>query len=241
MGILHGGVRSRRIDFRVMRPTDSASNSFSLSETPRDIRWTVVAGISVFLIVVAHLADPWAWGSLRDPRVYERDWGRLLRILGFLPTWLLVAVALAVQDRGGNPQANPGWKWRGGLMILVPAATGLLAEVLKLVFRRLRPGETSPEYMFRAFSEGPFSNKGMGLPSSHEMVAMGAAIVLARLFPRVAWMWYLIAIGCGLTRVMAGAHYLSDVTVAAVAAWIVGALITRWGLGKRARAIAAAT
>ncbi|MGV3711204.1 MAG: phosphatase PAP2 family protein [Gemmatimonas sp.] len=222
-----------------MRSSDAVPNPVLHSGPDDAMRWPVVAVIAAALIVAAHLGDAWAWSALRDPRVYERDWGRLLRILGFLPTWLLVAVALAVQDRGGNSGANPGWKWRGGLMVLVPAATGLLAEVLKLAFRRLRPGETSPEYVFRAFSDGPFSNKGMGLPSSHEMVAMGAAIVLARLFPRVAWMWYLLALGCGLTRVMAGAHYLSDVSVGAVSAWIAGALIVRWGLRKRTEAIAA--
>jgi membrane-associated phospholipid phosphatase len=67
------------------------------------------------------------------------------------------------------------------------------------------------------------------------MVAMGAAVVLARLFPRVWWMWYMIAIGCGVTRVLAGAHYASDVAVAAVFAYILGDVLTRWGLNKRVR------
>ena len=91
-------------------------------------------------------------------------------------------------------------------MVLVPTVTGALAESLKLVFRRLRPGDTVPDYVFRPFLENPWSNKGMGMPSSHMMVAMGAAVVLARLYPRVWWMWYAIAIGCGLTRILAVAQ-----------------------------------
>lgn len=195
---------------------------------PAGRRWLLVVLISTVLIVAAHLADTWVWAHVRDPKVYERDWGRLLRSAGYLPTWFIVAIALFAQDRGTR-----GGRWRGGLMLLVPTVTGALAEILKLVFRRLRPGETSPEYVFRSFLDNPWSNKGLGMPSSHMMVAMGAAVVLARLFPRVWWLWYLIAIGCGITRLLAVAHYASDVAVAGVAAYIVADVLTRWGLAKR--------
>lgn len=227
--------QSDRLIWR-MRTSGPASVNPVTSGLPADPkRWLVVALISAMIVAVAHGADAWAWSALRDPRVYERDWGRMLRSAGFLPTWIIVAVALFAHDRG-----TVGARWRGTLMLLVPTAAGALAEVLKLLFRRLRPGEASPEYVFRSFAEGPFSNKGMGLPSSHMMVAMGAAVVLARLFPRVWWMWYLIAIGCGLTRVMAGAHYASDVAVAGVAAYMLGDALTRWGLRKRSAAMSAA-
>lgn len=201
------------------------------ASVPSGRRWLYVALISACVIVAAHLLDPWVWAHLRAPKVYERDWGRLLRSAGFLPTWLIVAIALWAHDKG-----SPKWRWRGGLMLLVPTVAGALAELLKLVFRRLRPGEMSPEYVFRSFLDNPWSNKGLGLPSSHVMVAMGAAVVLARLFPRVWWMWYLIAIGCGLTRMLAVAHYASDVAVAAVVAYIVGDVLMRWGLRKRNQA-----
>lgn len=194
--------------------------------------WLAAGALWLLLIVLAHVVDAWAWAHLLDPRVYERDWGRLLRILGFLPTWLVVAAAFLLHDRG-----SPGWHWRGALMALVPAATGGAAEVLKLVFRRLRPGEISPDYVFRPFLEDPWSNRGLGMPSSHTMVAMGAAVVLARLYPRTRWLWITLAIGCGLTRVMARAHYASDVAVAGVAAWLIGDRIMRWALRKRAQAL----
>jgi len=201
------------------------------ADSDRRKRWLITGTFAVLAIVLAHAADPWAWATVRDARVYERDWGRLLRILGFLPTWLIVAVALLAHDRGTH--GPNGWRWRGGLLVLVPAAAGGAAEVLKLVFRRLRPGETSPDYLFRPFLEDTWSNRGMGLPSSHMMVAMGAAVVLARLFPQSRWLWYALAAGCGYTRVAAGAHYASDVVVAAVVAWLIGDAIMRWGLNKR--------
>ncbi|MGH7560630.1 MAG: phosphatase PAP2 family protein, partial [Gemmatimonadales bacterium] len=67
----------------------------------------------------------------------------------------------------------------------------------------------------------------IGLPSSHVMVAFAGAAVLARLFPGAAPVGYLLAAGCALTRVLARAHFLSDVVVGAVAGWAVGALIWR--------------
>jgi membrane-associated phospholipid phosphatase len=67
----------------------------------------------------------------------------------------------------------------------------------------------------------------MGLPSSHALVAFAGAFALARLFPRARWVFYLLALGCGLTRVLATAHYLSDVIVAACVAWGIVATLSQ--------------
>jgi membrane-associated phospholipid phosphatase len=51
------------------------------------------------------------------------------------------------------------------------------------------------------------------------MVAFGAAWMLSYLFPRARWVWITLAAGCGLSRVLAQAHFVSDVVVAALAAF----------------------
>ena len=108
---------------------------------------------------------------------------------------------------------------------LGPTLGGLSAEVLKLLLRRLRPDAEQFGYAFRSFADGPWSNRGMGLPSSHTLVAFAGAFALARLFPRARWVFYVLAAGCGLSRVMATAHFLSDTVVAACVAWGVVAAI----------------
>jgi membrane-associated phospholipid phosphatase len=187
------------------------------SSSSRWRRWLVVSAAA---IVAAHLLDALAWQHLRVPTVYEKDWGRLLRSMGFLPTWLLVALAWWLQVR--EPGARRTGTW---LLVAGPALGGLAAEVLKLLVRRLRPDPELFGYAFRTFADGPWSNRGMGMPSSHTLVAFAGAFALARLFPRARWVFYALAAGCGLSRVMATAHYLSDTVVAACVAWgVVAAL-----------------
>lgn len=183
-------------------------------------------------IIVAHLLDESAWRAVRDPRVYDRDIGRLLRSIGFLPTWLVVAIGCWTHDR-----PTRGWGWRGGLAILSPLMGGAAAELLKLVFRRLRPDPDAFGYAFRAFTDHPFSSSGLGMPSSHTLVAFAGATALARLFPRAWWLWFLLATGCAVTRIQAIAHFLSDTVVAAVLGWFIGELLSHWMLRRRAAAL----
>ena len=221
--------RNRNVDYPLMSAhatTLTATDVGSAKiDVPRAPSWWIVAVLSIAVIALAHLLDEWAWTHLRDPQVYERDWGRMLRSAGYLPTWLVVAIALWGQDRG-----RAGWGWRGGLMILTPTLSGALAELLKLVVRRLRPPDITAQfgYAFRSFGEKTWSTGGLGMPSSHVLVAVGAATVLARLFPRVWWLWYLVAAGCAYTRLLANAHYLSDVVAAAVLGWITAELCVRF-------------
>jgi len=175
-------------------------------------------------IVVAHLLDGVAFMHLRLDDVYGEDWGRLLRVMGFLPLWLLAGIALMLEQRTPRRRLL---RSHGALLIAGATLGGIAAELTKILVRRLRPGELG-EYVFRPWSHRTFSSGGLGMPSSHALVAFGAAAVLSRIFPRAWWIWWGLAWGCGFTRVAAGAHFLSDVVTAAVIGWFVGALVWRW-------------
>lgn len=182
---------------------------------PRQVllRFVVVAVVAT---VVAHLLDPWAWQHLRDPGVYERDWGRAFRVMGYLPVWLMLAAALWLHTRDLR---------RAAWLAFTPALGGLLAEVIKLVVRRERPNLHDGEYVFRSFADHLMSSKAMGVPSSHAVVAFSAAWLLCRYYPRASTIWIALAAGCALTRVLAGAHFLSDVVIAAAVAWLLVAVV----------------
>lgn len=188
------------------------------------LRWLVVAALAV---AAAWLLDPWAVTGLALPSAGDRDWGRFLRIIGFAPTWGLVALILWLEGRGSREAEH----LRSAALAIVIAVLlgGLGAEALKLVFRRERPEALFAGYSYRAFTDRPFSTRGLGLPSSHAMVAFAGAGAVAVAFPRIAWPVMLLAAGCALSRVFAHAHYLSDVTTCA----FVGTWIGRWAAGRR--------
>ncbi len=221
--------------------------------------------VAALALALAHLLDRAAYSWLYDPGVYDHDWGRMLRTMGFLPFWLLGAVALWLHDRGAaspegaGPAAgaappvgasaqpcsgvSPGAPGVAGasaqprvrrayaralLLALAPTLSGIAGALLQLIIRRERPWAAGGAYVFRPFSDRPLYGGGLAMPSSHAVVAFGAAFALARLFPRTAPVWYFVAAGCALTRVAVRAHFLSDVTLGALVAWAVVAGLWRW-------------
>jgi len=195
----------------------SASNPHA---TRRFLAWSVVA------LLLAHLADPWGAVHLVLPHLGNTDLGRLLRILGFLPTWIIVAAALVMQDWPLRAANGTREAFRRGMLVVGSAAlAGGAAEILKILIRRQRPGDEATGYVFRAWSDRTFSTSGLGIPSSHVAVAFGALAMLSLLFPRARPAWFALAAGCAFSRVAAHAHFLSDATAAAILGMAVAALL----------------
>lgn len=195
------------------------------SSRPLAARAAFALGITLAFLLVPMLADRWVFEHLSNPNVYGTEWGRLLRVMGWWPTWCTAAVALYLHQRAHDPASAKRHSW---LLVGSPAAAGLLCELLKLVIRRERPGLWQGMSVFRDFSDHPWSTAGLATPSSHTMVAFGALTMMARLFPRARWVWYALAWGCGITRILDRAHFVSDVTFAAILGWAVA-----WGLWLR--------
>ena len=205
----------------------TASHDTASATTDWTPAWRAL-GFTAIAFTVACLADTWVYQQVSDPKVYERDWGRMLRVMGFLGTWAALAVAVALHE-GTEPVRRTLAKRRAWLLFGSAALGGLVAEVGKLLLRRERPEMRAGLHGFRAFSDHTWSTSGLALPSSHALVAFGGAAMLARLYPRSRWVGYTLAIGCAVTRVMARAHFLSDVVLAAGLGWIVAfALTRRW-------------
>lgn len=189
------------------------------------MRGTLVRNVAIAIVLIAlsMLADGWVSQHVSYGRVYETDWGRMLRTFGYLPFWMLAAIALALTDR----ESREWWR-RSALLAAAPALAGIVGELLKILVRRMRPPDDGSGYAFRAFSDHPFSSRGLGFPSSHGVVAFGAAEILSRLFPGARAVWYAAAVGCAITRLFAHAHYLSDVVAAALIGIAVAALLWRY-------------
>lgn len=152
-----------------------------------------------------------------DPthHIYNHDWFRLLRVQGFLGTWVAIAAALALVDRHTR---------RAGFVLLAPIVAAALAELLKPLVGRARPIENHQLlegwYHFRPFLSGFRDASNLGMPSSHAAAAFAGAFALAIHIPRLTPLLIALAIGCAYTRVATGAHFPTDVFAAAALAWI---------------------
>jgi membrane-associated phospholipid phosphatase len=195
---------------------------------PRSARpaWTALA-VTLGAVLASVLVDRWAFHNVRMTGVYDEDWGRLLRVMGFMGTWAALALAVGLHDAGHQPPLERPRR-RAWLLFLSPGLAGLVAEVLKILIRRERPAIHEGAYGFRSWAERTWSGAGLSLPSSHAAVAFGGAAMLAILFPRARWVGYALAAGCGLTRILAGAHFVSDVAMAAGIGWL-----TAWWINGR--------
>lgn len=206
---------------------------FSTHQTPRRRErgrsWLVWLLVAAMVVVAAHLLDrqvalmvPREPAELKDylRRVESNDWYRLMRVAGFWPTWMLVGAMLWL------PRRTPRQARNGLFIVLSSGLAGGAAELLKLVIARERP---SPEglYVFRGLFSGFLDGKDLGMPSSHAAVAFGAASAMAMLWPRAWAAAAAIGLACGLSRLLAGAHFLSDVTVAGILGFVAA-----WGLRR---------
>lgn len=188
-----------------------------------------VAGLTA-IAVLAMVFDLAVWRIGRAPGAEEAEWYQALRQIGYLPTWITVGIVVWLLDRrAGRTPAHH----RAGLIALSPALAGLLAAMLKPLCRRLRPEAADGLYAFRPIWEDTLSGSGIGLPSGHTATAFGGAVMVGLLWPAVRWPMWLLAAGCGVTRLLAGAHFLSDVVVAAMLGSAMAIALFRTGEGPR--------
>ena len=118
--------------------------------------------ITAVLTGLAWMADGWVYARWNDPRVYDRDWGRLLRVMGFLGTWLALAVAIALQE-GAEPARRVRAQRRASLLFWSAALGGIVAEVGKLTIRRERPEPNDGVHAFRDWGERTWSSAGLAI------------------------------------------------------------------------------
>jgi membrane-associated phospholipid phosphatase len=198
------------------------------SRAPLAVRAFVALVITLAFLLIPAFGDQWAYAHFYQAKLYDHDWAMALRATGTLYVWIPVSLIIWLVQREQDVVAA---RRRALLVLGAPVIAGLLCEVLKLVIRRERPDVDAGNWVFRSWSEHTFSSAGLSTPSSHTIVAFAAATMLSRIYPRARWVFYLLALGCGVTRVLSHAHYFSDVTFGALLGWAVGwGVWMKWGM-----------
>ncbi len=114
-------------------------------------------------------------------------------------------------------------KFQGRFAFMCLSVTGLIVPLLKFIFRRARPSLFFTDGIAGFFLYKPFwffSAKYASFPSGHSVSSFVFLAVVSILSPKHRLWAGIIATLCALSRVVLGAHYLSDV--------IVGTLFGYW-------------
>lgn len=179
-------------------------------------RWIIAFALFGLAFALASWLDRPAFWALFDPSVTEEDWYWMLRVLGDLRVWAVVSSLLLLA----------GLRWQRPASVMLGAVFGgAITELGKLLIGRERPIENGipqitqnpddPLYIWKGLFGAFGDSSNLGIPSSHTGVAVGASAALALLFPRVGWLMLPLAMGCGVSRMLTGAHYASDVVLGA--------------------------
>ncbi len=184
---------------------------------------------------VSRLLDIW-----NTPRWLESHGGWMMMVVrapGYFAIYVPVLIGLCFVPR---------WKWRAALLLAIAAVNGAIAyTLLKWSVGRYRPFvDQIPNphpYDFHTFSRGLpgllVSPPNLCFPSGHSTLAFAAMTSLGMVFPRWRWVFWTIAALTGISRVVEGAHYASDV-IAGIAVGVTMAILARgelaWACGPMA-------
>jgi membrane-associated phospholipid phosphatase len=155
---------------------------------------------------------------------------RLVTALGNSGYMFAVSAAIAIGAlllRRSRPESEAGRRLTGiaggaAYFFACIAVSGALAQVIKHVVGRTRPLDsvlTSGPFSFHPFST---VNRLASFPSGHTTSAFAAAIALGLMMPRLRGALLLLASAIGISRVLVGQHYPSDVVAGAA----LGALVS---------------
>ncbi len=190
---------------------------YSASTPP--IRWKTWAAITVLLVVLAMVFRD---SALTLAARHEPHW---LRVLAENTTdigkswWSLtltgiVFIAAILIIRYGDLAAAARERLRyvataSAYVFLSVALSGIITNIVKRIIGRARPPLFDAEgaFHFKAFSGHLYES----FPSGHSTTDGAMAMALAVLFPSIRIPVLILGGFLALTRIMVGAHYLSDV------------------------------
>jgi len=133
-------------------------------------------------------------------------------------------------------QLDRGRRWAIPRVLLCALAAGGAADLLKMLVLRIRPYDLSATFAgpvwatFGRWLPGFGGNSGtQSFPSAHTATAAGLAAALIWLYPNGRVLFTLLVALVGCQRIVAKAHYPSDVLIGAAAGCLVAMFLLKVG------------
>jgi len=184
--------------------------------------WIALIVLAVLALLAAFFLDQsaTAWISTHS----SPELKRVMRMVSRVGDWPAHAIAGAIGIAIAFAVGNKTWMRIFLAMLLALALAGVTSSTIKISTGRARPSVKT-----EAHWNGPqSSSKYHAFPSGHtgSSTAFFVALFLAR--KRLGAPLLLIPILIALSRMIVGAHYLSDVTFAAILGVICALLAVHW-------------
>ncbi len=184
----------------------------------RAAAWLLVTLTAVAALLAYLYIDPRL--KILEAPLFEREiFDAIAHVGNLLGGWraapMLVAIALIAA----------AYRWRTLLLTLVVGyviQTGS-TELIKQFTGRPRPRQNGDPDLFFGWHDGYHS-----FPSGHASFAFLFATIIGAYFPRIRWLAYSYAVFVSITRVLADAHFVSDVVVGALIGVLSGVVVLRW-------------
>ena len=113
--------------------------------------------------------------------------------------------------------------------IVTISCSGVVVQGLKHIVGRVRPNDANYATIFI----GPNLTSNLdSMPSGHTVAAFAMAFALSGRYPKSANLWYLLAAGVAVSRVIVDRHFPSDVLLGAALGIGIG-WIVRWSFNRR--------
>ncbi len=207
-----------------MNPSNDTSDQNEIARSPsRAMMWLVIGGaVGVFAVASYFTLDQPAARYVRESGTGKSAFWQWVTELGVSDKYLVGLAVFALLAR--QRKRLVPWMQRAWFGFFSIALSGLMVNGLKIVFGRARPNGLfldDSRWGFHPFTTGyDFAS----FPSGHSTTAGALMVMLCVVWPRLSFLWVPLGILVGVSRVMVGAHYPSDVAVGLA----FGAAVTLW-------------
>jgi membrane-associated phospholipid phosphatase len=184
--------------------------------------WIALAAVALIALVVAffldHAAAAWI-GAHSSPELK-----RVMQTVSRVGDWPAHVIAGLLGIAIAFVTKSKTWMQIFLAMLVALALAGVTARVVKLATGRARPSVKT-----EAHWNGPrYSSKYHAFPSGHTASSTAFFVALFLKRKKIGAPLLLIPVLIAISRMVVGAHYLSDVTFAAILGVICAVLATRW-------------
>jgi lipid A 4'-phosphatase len=207
---------------------------------PASIALPALALLLLVLASIAFVDRPTAW-FFHDSNRSLRDAFQFITQFGLSKGYLIIAAVLCLCLR------LAAWRARGAriaaallqnayralFLFLAVAVSGLVTDLVKIVIGRARPKLLFTDGL-HGFTWGATQADYWSFPSGHATTIAALAVGLTLLWPRGVALYAALALLVGASRIIIGAHYVSDVlmglAIGGATAWAIWRGFARAGI-----------